>query len=688
MLTLQKKHNKTIISVPAENQSIELLLKKQWLLTNGRGGYASSTVAGCNTSSYHGLLIGALDPPVRRVMALSNCLDMIICSGKVFNLSTFEFPDKFAPEGFTLLKEFHKDTGAHFFYELDDNESNCRLKITKSIYLLRDQDTAAIVYDFADISSPVEFVCRPFAGLRDLHSIQKSSAHLHSNPADQGVSVRYESPESCELLLTCPSAKFVKDPQWWFNFVYRDNRERGLNHAEDLWTPGFFKCRIDEPTQVVIWASLLPSQQSSISKVPTYTDVKAVQRDLQEHNKNLLEGIQRNSDAASKSDSDICDVLALAADQFIVKRNTQNTSRTTIIAGYPWFMDWGRDAFISLPGLLLATGRLDEAKSVLTTFASALDEGMIPSRFDDDTNTACFNSVDASLWFIVASFQYLKASDDSKTFTEVLIPAIEGIINAYQKGTRFDIHADSDGLISAGSEQTQLTWMDAKYDGITFTPRYGKPVEVNALWYNCLCLMTKFYERRDNKKAQRFESVAKQVTTSFSKLFWNEEKNYLNDCVTLEGKIDDSLRPNQIYAVSLEYSPLTEEQQKSVVKVVQENLLTPCGLRTLNTSAPNYIGLYTGPQRQRDEAYHQGTVWPFLMGPFIDAYLKVNHLSEESKKAAMEMIQPLLRHLTEDSCLGNISEIFDGDPPHNPKGCFAQAWSVGELIRVYKLLNS
>ena len=495
MLTLQKKHNKTIISIPTENQPIENLLKRQWLLTNGRGGYASSTIAGCNTSSYHGLLIGSLNPPVKRVMALSGCLDMIICDGKVFNLSTFEFPDKFAPDGFTYLKEFRRDTGVHFYYELNDNESRCKLKITKSIYLLRDQDTCAIVYDFTDISLPVEYVCRPFAGLRDFHSIQKSSARLNSNPTDQGVSIKYDNPEICELLLTCPSAKFVKDPQWWFNFVYRDNKERGLNHTEDLWAPGFFKYKIDAPKQIVIWASLLPQQNSSTNSISTYIDINAVCKNLQEYEQNILKdsvndirlrsSLRNTSDGnrnelrnrttfddkTTKERNTIIETLCLAADQFIVKKNTQNASRATIIAGYPWFMDWGRDAFISLPGLLLATGRLDEAKSVLTTFASALDEGMIPSRFDDDTNTTCFNSVDASLWFIVAAFQYLKASNDSKTFIEQLLPAIEGIINAYQKGTRFDIHADSDGLISAGSEQTQLTWMDAKYDGITFTPR-------------------------------------------------------------------------------------------------------------------------------------------------------------------------------------------------------------------------
>lgn len=693
------------MSISTEAQSIDNLLSRQWLLTNGCGGYASSTIAGCNTSSYHGLLIGALDPPAKRVMALSNCLDMVICNGKTYNLSTCEFSDKFDPNSFQYLRQFHRDTGVHYCYELGDNESKNRFKLTKSIYLLRDADTAAIVYDFTNVPAPAEFLIRPLAGLRDFHSIQKSDAPLYSILLEQGVSIRRDNPDGCELVLTCPAAQFVEDPQWWFNFIYRDNRERGLNYTEDLWTPGFFKTSINATTQIVLWASLFSYENNTDNNQQIHTDIKAELEDLQIYQENLLTGIERNSNDIPVSDNDritiphsfIDETLYMAADQFIVKRNKQEIPRTTIIAGYPWFMDWGRDAFIALPGLLLSTGRFDEAKSVLTTFASALNKGMIPSRYEDNKNTACFNSVDASLWFINAAFQYLQATNDTKTFIKKMIPAIEEIINAYENGTRYDIHADIDGLITAGNAQTQLTWMDAKFDGITFTPRYGKAVEINALWYNCLRLMAKFYTEQSEisktpdkeiKKSQHYQEMADDVKTSFCGHFWNEKKNYLNDCITTDGIIDDSLRPNQIYAVSLDYSPLTDRQQKAVVKAVQENLLTPYGLRTLNTSSKNYKGIYTGPQRLRDEAYHQGTVWAFLIGPFIESYLKVNQFSYQSKRGAEEMIQPLLRHLIEDSCIGSVSEIFDGDPPHNPKGCFAQAWSVAELIRAYKLITS
>jgi predicted glycogen debranching enzyme len=358
------------------------------------------------------------------------------------------------------------------------------------------------------------------------------------------------------------------------------------------------------------------------------------------------------------------------------------------LAGYPWFFDWGRDAFIALPGLLLATGRFEEAKSVLTTFANAADEGMIPNRFDDRSDTAYFNSVDASLWFVNAAFQYLKVSGDGTTFTDKLLPAIHQIIEAYRQGTRFGIRADTDGLITAGDEQTQLTWMDAKYGGVAFTPRCGKAVEVNALWFNSLCWLAKFYATWDTGRANYFDVMAEEVITGFRDLFWNKQTGYLNDCVHPNGTVDSSCRANQIFAVSLEFSPLLLEQQRQVVDVVQQKLLTPFGLRSLSADDERYKGRYIGNQQQRDSSYHQGTVWAWLIGPFVEAYLKVNDFSPQSRAKAKEFIEPLIEHLTNNGCLGNISEIFDGDEPHEPRGCFAQAWSVAELIRAIQLINS
>jgi glycogen debranching enzyme len=715
---LQKAANVQIVSTSTRDEPIDSLLTKEWLLTNERGSYASSTIVGCNTRGYHGLLIGSVAPPANRVLALANCLEMVIIKAKVFELSTFEFSDKFAPAGFSYIKQFRQDAGVHFDYELDG------FKLTKSVYLLRDIDAVCVGYFFTSLIEPAEFVLRPFVALRDFHALQKSYAPLSSTWL--GDSLMVQNSEVC-LFLSCPNTNFEEDPQWWFNFIYRQDRERGQNFTEDLWTPGFFKCRIERPTQIVLWARLAvagtatdrdAAERLAVAGTPALslsngatdpklnTDIAAVREALAGHQSCII--------AAVKATDPKFKILCLAADQFITSRErppktddtgqmanrksqialhdgreTRDKRRTTILAGFPWFADWGRDAFVALPGLLLSTGRFEDAKSVLCTFSQAADQGMIPNRFDDYSDTAHFNSVDASLWFINAAFAYLDVTGDSRTFTQQLLPTIRWIVQSYQDGTRFGIHADVDGLITAGSRDTQLTWMDAKYDGVAFTPRYGKAVEINALWYNSLRGLAYFYAGRNSENAYHYQAMAEKVAWSFCSLFWNEAVGYLNDCVLPDGTPDGTLRPNQIFAVSLPFAPpLSLQQQTSIVNTVQRELLTPYGLRTLNVRHPNYKGKYIGPQKDRDQAYHQGTVWPWLIGPFVEAYLKVNEFSRVSKKKAAQFIQPLLSHLTEQACLGSVSEIFDGDNPHTPRGCIAQAWSVGELIRAYQLINS
>jgi glycogen debranching enzyme len=730
---LQKAANVQIVSTSTRDEPIDSLLTKEWLLTNERGSYASSTIVGCNTRGYHGLLIGSAAPPANRVLALANCLEMLIINAKVFELSTFEFSDKFAPAGFSYIKQFRQDAGVHFDYELDG------FKLTKSVYLLRDSDTVCVGYFFTSLIEPAEFVLRPFVALRDFHALQKSHAPLSSTWLGDSLMVQNSE---VGVFLSCPNTNFEEGPQWWFNFIYRQDRERGQNFTEDLWTPGFFKCRIERPTQIVLWARLAvagtpalspsngatdpnaaeplavagtathrdPAERLAVAGTATHpklnTDIAAVREALAGHQGRII--------TAAKATDPKFKILCLAADQFITSRErppktddtgqmanrksqialdygreTRDERRTTILAGFPWFAAWGRDAFVALPGLLLSTGRFEDAKSVLCTFAQAADQGMIPNRFDDYSDTAHFNSVDASLWFINAAFAYLDVTGDSKTFTQQLLPTIRSIVQSYQDGTRFGIHADVDGLITAGSRDTQLTWMDAKYDGVAFTPRYGKAVEINALWYNSLRGLAYFYAGRNSENAYHYQAMAEKVAWSFCSLFWNEAAGYLNDCVLPDGTADASLRPNQIFAVSLAFAPpLSLHQQTSIVDTVQRELLTPYGLRTLNVGHANYKGKYSGPQKDRDRAYHQGTVWPWLIGPFVEAYLKVNEFSRVSKKKAAQFIQPLLSHLIEQACLGSVSEIFDGDSPHTPRGCIAQAWSVAELIRAYQLINS
>lgn len=651
---------------------VEQLLEKEWLLTNGGGGYASSTVVGCNTRSYHGLLVGSFDRPANRILALSNCLETVYWGSGKFELSTFEFPGGILPAGYLRLKQFSWDVGTHFHYEIGD------LRLIKSVYLLRDRNTAAIVYEFTDVEQPVEFVIRPFVALRDFHQLQKSSARLESRPVAGGAHIWHPLPELGHLLLNCRGALFENEPQWWFNFVYRLSKERGQQFAEDLFSPGFFKCLIDSPRTLVLWADF--------DKV--YKPGHFIAPDVEYAVGELIE--RRNSVLAPANDDRILGKLYQAGDQFIVTSPNQGGNRTTIFAGYPWFADWGRDAFISLPGLLLATRRLDDAKSVLLTFAQVAGQGVIPNRFDDYTNTAHFNSVDASLWFINAAFAWLAVSGDIRTFQSRLLPTIISIIDSYQHGAVQGIHADKDGLITAGDPDTQLTWMDAKYDGVAFTPRYGKPVEVNALWYNAIMLLVDFLTANGGDFARLLDVMRARgdtVRKSFNGLFWNEKWGWLNDCIFPDGTADATLRPNQVFAVSLPFSPLDHTRQKAVVDVIEKKLLTPYGLRTLSPDDHRYHGVYTGPQASRDSAYHQGTVWPYLIGPFVEAYLKVHGGAEKSKKKAMAFIEPLLKHLTDDGCIGSVSEIFDADSPHKPKGCFAQAWSVAELIRAYLMVK-
>jgi predicted glycogen debranching enzyme len=359
-----------------------------------------------------------------------------------------------------------------------------------------------------------------------------------------------------------------------------------------------------------------------------------------------------------------------AANDFIVARRCPDgTPGETVIAGYPWFADWGRDTMISLPGLFFTTGRFEEAAKVMGVFACYVSDGMIPNRFDDYSNEPHYNTVDASLWFIHAAFEYKRLSGDATTFNEKLLPACKQIIQGYSRGTRFNIRMETDGLITQGDPTTQLTWMDAKMGDTAFTPREGKPVEINALWYHALVLMGE-------------SALAEKVKASFMKAFWISPFRGLADVVSNDGHRDNSIRPNQIFAASLPNSPLTEDQQRAVVEVVRRELLTPMGLRTLAIGDPKFCGRYCGDQRARDGAYHNGTVWPWPIGAFLDAYLRVNHRSPASIEQAKKWLQPLIDHLSTTGCIGSISEIFEALAPHRPVGCCAQAWSVAEVLRL------
>jgi predicted glycogen debranching enzyme len=452
-----------------------------------------------------------------------------------------------------------------------------------------------------------------------------------------------------------------KTGDWYRNFEYDVERERGLDFTEDLFN--HFILRFD----------LLSNPQASIIASIEHRDVARASRYRQAE-------IKRREIAALASPlkDEFAQALTAASDQYIVARGNQKT----IIAGYHWFSDWGRDTMISLPGLTLPTGKHDVARSILSTFARHVDQGMLPNRFPDAGETPEYNTVDATLWFFEAARAYFVYTGDKAFVRNELYPVFTDIISWHARGTRYGIKVDPSGLLTSGEPGVQLTWMDAKVGDWVVTPRRGKPVEIQALWYNALCIMEELARRFGDDAAQeRYRNMAAMANWAFNRLFWNEKGSCLYDVVN-DGSSDASIRPNQIFAVSLPYTMLSPDRSRCVVEKVREHLLTPYGLRTLAPSDPQYRGRYQGGPVERDGAYHQGTVWPWLIGPFITAYVKVNGSSDAARNQASEWLRPLQEHLC-DAALGHISEIFDGDAPQRPVGCAAQAWSAGEVLRAY-----
>ena len=638
---------------------LEPHIKQEWLLTNGLGGFAASTVLGCNSRRYHGLLCAATLPPVGRIMALNRLGEILCLDGKNDRLLEFsinQFEDRFHPRGDRYLQRFELDDIARWEYDVDG------VRVIKELQLPWLANVMVVRYRIEpEANRRVQFSLLPFVSLRDFHSLRRAKgSDFQVQPAEKAVKV---STPSHSLHVSADRGRFNHSPTWWYDHFYEIEKERGQDFIEDLFNPGRFVLEGDGPMNITLWASMQPVEQ------PDWDAELSKRREAVAMACTDPQNVPAGPSIVCNSPSLVIRKLARAANDFVVyRKNPDGSDGTSIVAGYPWFADWGRDTMISLPGLLLTPGRFRQARQVLCVFASYVSEGMIPNLFDDYTNEPHYNTVDASLWFIHAAFEYLRLSRDYHTFETVLQPACRAILDGYRKGTRFHIKMDeSDGLISQGDPTTQLTWMDAKCEGVVFTPRQGKPVEINALWYHALVLMGE-------------KELGAKVRESFRKAFWLSPFRGLCDVVD-GGHRDTSIRPNQIFAVSLPNSPLDDNQQRAVVEVVRRELLTPAGLRTLSPSDPRYHGQYRGPQRQRDEAYHNGTVWPWLIGPFLDAYLRVNGDSPAARAQAAQWLEPLIDQMN-TYCIGQIHEICEGDAPHRPVGCFAQAWSVAEVLRL------
>ena len=641
--------------------NLDAALSREWLETNGLGGFASSTIVGLNTRRYHGLLVAALKPPVERFVLLSKLEETLIIDGQAFELSANRYPGVVHPQGFRYLKQFRLDPFPVFTYEIEG------IEIEKSVFMLHGENTTVVQYHLKKNNHPerpngLSLEIRPLIAFRDYHSTTHENGAINSSveehPGQVSITPYQGLPALC---LSHNSAGVRKSGEWYRNFEYQAEQERGLDFREDLFNPLILAFDLKLRRQAVVIASTEPHDAE---RAMDYQQAEITRR--------------RNVVALTHVDDPFAQDLALAADQYIVSRGDQKT----VIAGYHWFSDWGRDTMIALPGLTLPTGRHDVAKSILRTFARHVDQGMLPNRFPDVGETPEYNTVDATLWFFEAARAYLAYSGGLDFIREELYPVFADIINWHVRGTRYGIKVDASGLLSSGEQGVQLTWMDAKVGDWVVTPRRGKPVEIQALWYNALCIMESLAEGfGDDAGAKRYRNMATVASWSFNRLFWNEKTGCLYD-VTNGAPPDPSIRPNQIFAVSLPYSMLSPERSKRVVEKVQEHLLTPCGLRSLSASDPQYRGHYTGGPWERDGAYHMGTVWPWLMGPFITAYLKVNQYSEAARNQAAAWLEPLKNHLQEAG-LGHISEICEGDAPHRPCGCIAQAWSVAEVLRAY-----
>jgi len=686
---------------PLLEGDLDRLLSREWLLTNGLGGYSSSSVLNCHTRRYHGLLVAATVPPVGRVVTLNNVLERLNVGGQEFELSNFEFNGAIHPRGYGYQTDFYQQidpqvSNVCFVYQVDG------VTFIRSLWLLGGHNVALMYWLAVDTngSRPIRLEVQPLLSMRDFHSLRRRGAgptydarmigsDLYLQDLVKGGG-RHKLQLAPTGLRGPVETRFHAMPDWWYNFRYRMEAFRGQDCGEDLYTPGYYEIRGRGRVGMGLWVNADGLSKSQLDEL-----LSTVNAHLQFAQSPLNLVDQVSSTLSARPDSSNNNplheppelTLLHAAGQFIVKRRiTEQKSSTSILAGYHWFGDWGRDTFISLPGLLLSTGRYEQAREVLFTFGQVQRDGLIPNRFDDYGGEPAYNSVDASLWYINAVDQYLQATGDQASWDQMLRDVCCRIVEAFINGTRFNVKMDDrDCLVSAGSEDTQITWMDARCGDTCFTPRWGKPVEINALWYNALGILIERLGNDDPKAAGKYSELSAKAAASFHQQFWCEQGRYLYDCVRDDFK-DPAIRPNQIFAVSLKHSPLPKDMQKAVVDVVREHLLTPYGLRSLSPADPNYKGRYGGDQFQRDSAYHQGTVWAYLIGPFVEAFLKVNDNSEQAANEAQEMIKPLLDHLY-DGGIGQISEIFEGDPPHAFRGCIAQAWSVAELIRALLLIR-
>jgi predicted glycogen debranching enzyme len=641
---------------------------REWLVTNGIGGYASGTVAGSQTRRYHGLLVAALQPPVGRTQLVSTVDEIVRYAGKDYSLATHRWASGVVdPQGFLLVEDFHLEgTTPVWSYALADT------LLEKRIWMRQGENTTYIQYTLVRGSGALDLDLKAFVNYRDFHSLRQAGDwRMKIEPLEHGVKVQAFD-GAAPFYLKSLSAACEPRHEWYLGCYLGEETARGLDDREDRLFAALFHAKLQVGTSMTLVAT---------TEANALLDGETAPAEHANREVKLFTAWQEKHEALAAEAPSWLWQLILAADQFIVKRSLpEEPDGRSIIAGYHWFGDWGRDTMIALPGLTLATGRAEVAKRILLAFSRYVDGGMLPNNFPDAGGKPEYNTVDAALWYFEAIRQYFAATQDAETLQK-LYPVLAGMMDSHVKGTRYNIHVDpADGLLFAGGPGVQLTWMDAKIGDWVVTPRTGKPVEINALWVNALETMAQF-ARLLGRPGEGYEILAAKATKNFQK-FWNAERGCCYDVIDVPDVGNDgSLRPNQIFAVSLLGNLLTQEQQMSVVDVCALHLLSSYGLRSLALGEPGYSGHYGGGPRERDAAYHQGTVWGWLLGPFALAHFRVY----KDREAAMHFLEPLGRQIYANG-LGTLSEIFDGDAPFTPRGCIAQAWTVAEVIHAWQQL--
>jgi len=639
--------------------------EREWLVTNGLGGYASGTVAGVRTRRYHGLLIAALRPPLGRTLLLTKLDEVATYDGRAYPLFANRRRDaRFEPQGYHHLERFHLE-GATPVWTFACADA----LLVKRVWMQQGSNTTYIRYDQIRGRGPLELSIRAIVDYRDHHGTTRAEdrqMRVWQVPHGLGV-VAHEA--TTPLYLLSRRSEAAPQYEWSTGYYLSIEDYRGQDALEDHLYAGLFQTTLQPGHSMTLVAST--EAHPCLDGNAAYSERRAYEAGLLESARSYLGPVPS-----------AVEQLVLAADQFIVHRlSLQEPEGRSVIAGYPWFGDWGRDTMISLPGLTLDTGRRDVAACVLRTFATHVDQGMLPNRFPDEGQAPEYNTADATLWYFEAIRAYYTSTQDDALLRD-LFPVLQEIVARHRRGTRHQIHLDpADGLLYAGEEGVQLTWMDAKVDGWVVTPRIGKPVEINALWYHAICCMAEF-ARKLGEPAGHYEAMAERALIGFAR-FWNAPQGYCYDVIDGSDGNDPSLRPNQLLAVSLLHSPLDDSQQRAVVDACARQLLTCHGLRSLAPDHPDYRGHYGGDRHQRDAAYHQGTVWSWLIGPFVQAHLRVYR----DPGLARSYLEPLLRHLSAHG-LGSVSEIFDGDPPFTPRGCIAQAWGVAEVLHAWSTTGS